>query len=91
VDEALLRPEVGELAGLGFALPLIGFSDDDLAALAAEPHAGVIDPDEVPEPPAVPVSEPGDVWMLGRHHLRGGRVLEAAVMTTRRKPRIIRR
>jgi site-specific DNA-methyltransferase (adenine-specific) len=28
---------------------------------------GLGDPDEVPEPPAVPVSRPGDLYLLGAH------------------------
>jgi hypothetical protein len=68
-DEALLRLEIEDLAELGFDLPLIGFSDDELAALATEPNPGLTDPDEVPEAPVNPTSIPGDVWTLGRHRL----------------------
>ncbi len=34
--------------------------------------AGLADPDEVPEPPAEPVSRPGDLWLLGDHRLLCG-------------------
>jgi DNA modification methylase len=33
---------------------------------------GLTDPDEAPEPPASPVSRPGDVWLLGSHRLMCG-------------------
>lgn len=33
---------------------------------------GVADPDDVPEPPAEPVTQPGDVWLLGPHRLLCG-------------------
>lgn len=33
---------------------------------------GLTDPDEVPEPPVVPVTQPGDLWILGRHRLLCG-------------------
>ena len=33
---------------------------------------GLTDPDEVPEPPAVPITQPGDLWTLGRHRLLCG-------------------
>ena len=33
---------------------------------------GESDPDDVPEPPAEPVTKPGDVWSLGRHRLMCG-------------------
>lgn len=34
--------------------------------------AGLIDPDEVPEPPEEPITQPGDLWMLGPHRLLCG-------------------
>jgi 16S rRNA G966 N2-methylase RsmD len=33
---------------------------------------GLTDPDEVPEPPAEPVTKPGDVWLLGGHRVMCG-------------------
>jgi DNA modification methylase len=66
----LLRLELGELKGLDFDLGLIGFDDAQLAALTANP--GLTDPDEVPEPPAVPIAKLGEVWQLGRHRLMCG-------------------
>jgi DNA modification methylase len=66
-DPELLRLELGELQELNFDLNLIGFDEAQLAALTANP--GLTDPDEVPEPPAVPVAQRGEVWALGRHRL----------------------
>jgi DNA modification methylase len=71
----LLRLELGELQGLEFNLALIGFDEAQLAALTANP--GLTDPDEVPEPPAVPISQAGDVWQLGRHRLMCGDATQA--------------
>jgi site-specific DNA-methyltransferase (adenine-specific) len=73
-DEELLKIE---LAGLrdedGFDLGLTGFSEDELAALLAEVTVdGKTDPDEVPEPPVVALSVPGDVWKMGSHRLLCG-------------------
>ena len=34
--------------------------------------AGLTDPDEVPEPPEEPVSQPGDLYLLGEHRLLCG-------------------
>jgi len=68
-DEAMLRAELADLAGMGADLALTGFSAEEVAALTAEPSAGLTDPDDVPEAPAVPVSQLGDVWQLGRHRL----------------------
>ncbi len=54
---------------LDFDLGLIGFGADELAALMFDKNAGLTDPDEAPEAPAVPVSELGDIWLLGKHRL----------------------
>jgi DNA modification methylase len=70
-DEDLLRLELGELQGFGLDLSLTGFGDDELAALLL-PNEGQTDPDEIPEPEAVAVSRPGEVWLLGRHRLACG-------------------
>ncbi len=42
---------------------------ETLARFAEEPSVGLTDPDDVPEPPAEPITQPGDLWMLGRHRL----------------------
>ncbi len=68
-DPSLLRIELGELAALNFDLPLIGFSELELAALTADRTDGLTDPDDAPEAPVDPVSRPGDVWLLGAHRL----------------------
>jgi DNA modification methylase len=67
----LLRLELGELQGLEFNIGLIGFGDAELAALL-ESNPGLTDPDEVPEPPTVPIAKRGEVWQLGRHRLACG-------------------
>jgi hypothetical protein len=55
----------------GFDLSLTGFDlkeiDDLMAALEAE------EPEEdVPPPPAIPASRPGDLWICGPHRLLCG-------------------
>jgi len=72
-DEALLRVEIETLQGLDFDIGLTGFNEDEIAALLAVSTVdGNTDPDEVPEPPAEPVSVLGDVWLLGKHRLACG-------------------
>ena len=66
-DFELLGSELRGLADAGFDLDLMGFSDID--ALLAEKTEGLTDPDDTPEAPAEPVSELGDVWLLGRHRI----------------------
>jgi DNA modification methylase len=68
-DEEMLALELGELANLDFDMDLIGFSEDELASLLAETTEGETDPDDVPEPPADPVTVLGDVWILGKHRI----------------------
>src|SRR5258705_7520886 len=68
-DQELLGLEIGELEVLGFDLDLIGFSDDERAALAAHTTEGLTDPDVVPDLASNPVTRPGDIWVLGAHRL----------------------
>ena len=68
-DDALLRTELADLRDVGFDLALTGFGEDELGALFADANAGLTDPDDVPEAPAEPVTQLGDVWLLGRHRL----------------------
>jgi DNA modification methylase len=68
-DEALLRLEVGDLASMGFDLPLMGFSEQEITAFSMDGNPGLMDPDEVPELPAEPITRRGDVWQLGRHRM----------------------
>ncbi len=54
-----------------------GYDQDALAALQAlaDQAAGapaLTDPDAIPEPPAEPISRPGDLWLLGPHRLLCG-------------------
>jgi DNA modification methylase len=69
LDDELLGLELGELEVLGFDLDLIGFSEDERAALTARGTEGLTDPDVVPDLPINPVTRPGDVWVLGGHKL----------------------
>ncbi|MBB6193201.1 site-specific DNA-methyltransferase (adenine-specific) [Sphingobium wenxiniae] len=71
-DAELLRVELTDLQAFDFDLGLTGFSDDELAALTAVKTEGQTDPDEAPNPPEIPVSCPGDVWLLGKHRLMCG-------------------
>ena len=73
-DNDLLMLELGELLEGGFDLDLLGFGKDELDALLSPTEAteGLTDEDAVPEPPAVPVTVLGDVWLLGRHRVMCG-------------------
>src|ERR1700724_3470885 len=68
----MLSLEIGELGEARFDLSLTGFDEFELGELFAERTQGRTDPDDAPEPPAHPVAEPGDLWVLGRHRLLCG-------------------
>ncbi|QEL20640.1 DNA modification methylase [Limnoglobus roseus] len=82
-DDGKLVAELLALQGTDVDLASIGFTADELADLlkADEPaHPG--DPDAVPDPPAEPVTRPGDVWLLGRHRLLCGDATNPADLAT---------
>jgi len=80
-DDDLLKIELGDLDAGGFDLALTGFGADELdVLLAAAPTEGLTDPDAVPDVPAVPVTAPGDVWLLGRHRIVCGDTSDPAVI-----------
>jgi site-specific DNA-methyltransferase (adenine-specific) len=66
----ILREELQALGEIGFDTSLLGFSDDLLATFMAP--EGKTDPDQTPDPPAVPASVLGDVWVMGKHRVMCG-------------------
>jgi len=68
-DFELLASEIEGLGSDGFDLTLLGFNEDELANLLAEKTEGLVDPDDIPEAPANPVSVLGDVWLMGKHRI----------------------
>jgi DNA modification methylase len=72
-DLDLLSEELAELEAADFDLDLVGFSDEELAKLFGESVTdGLVDPDQIPAPPDEPITQPGDLWMLGDHRLLCG-------------------
>ena len=74
-DDAMLRIELEALQLEGFDLDITGFDTDALAELIAgeEPdNEGQTDEDAVPEVGEIPISRPGDVWIMGQHRLLCG-------------------
>ena len=52
-------------------LNVTGFSEKDLELILNEQMPEPVQ-DEVPEPPAEPITKPGDLWILGEHRLLCG-------------------
>jgi len=50
---------------------LLGFDADDMKQLIGELTPEIVE-DEVPEPPAEPITKPGDLWLLGEHRVLCG-------------------
>jgi DNA modification methylase len=72
-DEDLLPLELAGLQELGFDLSLTGFPADELLRLLdSAPTEGLTDPDDVPAPPDEATTQPGDLWLLGKHRLLCG-------------------
>jgi DNA modification methylase len=73
-DEDALAAELERLGEDGFDLSLTGFNEEEIGRLLDRlgGGAGETGEDQVPEPPADPVTRPGDLWLLGKHRLLCG-------------------
>ena len=78
-DDALVTELIG-LSDQGYDLDLTGFDADDLSRLlgTGDDAAPPGDPEDVPEPPAEPVTRLGDLWLLGNHRLVCGDAADPA-------------
>ena len=80
-DEEMLRVELESLKEDAFNLDLVGFSDEELQTLLADPEAtdeGLTDEDDVPEEQENVITVPGDVWVMGEHRLLCGDATQMA-------------
>jgi len=74
-DLEILPIELAELREGGFEMDLLAFDEEDLASLLNKGMGvteGLTDADAVPEPPDDPITQPGDLWVLGEHRLLCG-------------------
>ncbi len=72
-NDDLLAEELAAIEAEGFDPGVIGFTDEELECLLAEDDAPAsAEPpaeEEIPEAPAVAVTQPGDMWLIGTHRL----------------------
>jgi len=72
-DSEQLANELQDLQTDEFDLSLLGFEPEELEVLLGlSPNAGDVVEDEVPDVPADPITQPGDLWILGDHRLLCG-------------------
>ena len=77
-DDELLALELQDLQGVDYDLALTGFDAGELRSLLDDgPATGLTDEDAAPEPPATPVTKPGDLILLGSHRLLCGDATKA--------------
>ena len=77
-DDELLALELQDLKGIDYDLALTGFDAGELRSLLDDgPATGLTDEDAAPEPPATPVTKPGDLILLGFHRLLCGDATKA--------------
>jgi DNA methylase/ParB-like nuclease domain len=82
-DPELLGKELREIGSSDFDLGLIGFEPDRLERiLAGLGSSSLTDPDSVPTVPDQPVTQPGDIWVLGEHRIGCGDSTSTAVVTS---------
>jgi ParB-like chromosome segregation protein Spo0J len=67
-DFEILPIELSELKTAGFQMDILSFGEKELTKLLnVGVSQGQTDPDSVPEPPDEPVTQKGDIWILGNH------------------------
>lgn len=91
-DNKILGSELGALALSGFDMGVLGFAPGEVAALIALGTKANAEPDDAPPAPKVPVSQLGDLWVLGAHRvLCGDATSRAAVarLLEDRKPKLM--
>ncbi len=76
-DREMLALEAADLDALGVDLVTLGFETAEIDALlrGSDPRE-----EETPDPPSVPISQPGDLWLLGRHRLLCGSSTDPAAV-----------
>jgi DNA modification methylase len=80
-DKEALVLEIKEIIALDeVEVDLLGWETAEIDIMLDTTGADEADPaDEMPDPPAVPVTRSGDLWLLGKHRLLCGSCLESEI------------
>jgi DNA modification methylase len=68
----LLSVELSSLQEQDYDMSQLGFSADEMQRLMGAGSDAITNPDDVPAPPDQAITQPGDLWILGRHRLLCG-------------------
>ena len=81
-DEDKLRSLVKEIEQELASFEITALSPQEVDRLLADlaPEPAFADEDAVPETSVLPVTEPGDVWLLGRHRLGCGSATDSEIL-----------
>jgi ParB-like nuclease family protein len=73
-EEDDLAKLIAELNAQGSSLDLLGFDERELQSLLdrVDTAGGLTDPDDTPPLPDEPITQPGDLWLLGPHRILCG-------------------
>lgn len=74
----ILAEELPALEALGFDVSLTGFSEKEIAEIVASVEPEPPEEPDLPAPPEIPFSRPGDLWILGPHRLLCGDATSSA-------------
>jgi DNA modification methylase len=72
IDATLLKDLILDIDTGDIDIELTGFTEAELARMMSAVGQDDIVEDEAPEPPADPVTKPGDLWLLGEHRVLCG-------------------
>jgi DNA modification methylase len=68
-DKDLLARELFDLKSEDFNIDVLGFGEFELNSFISRIDRSGADEDDVPAAPAVAVTKPGDIWLMGDHRL----------------------